>query len=46
MKWKPCPSCGKNNWRKVEREKPIGVSLATRTIVVFHCVECGHEEKE
>jgi len=44
MEWKPCPKCGKNNWRKVEREKPNDDSLATKTVIVWYCLECGHEE--
>jgi hypothetical protein len=44
MEWKPCSKCGKNNWRTVEREKPNGDSIATKTVVVWYCLECGHEE--
>ena len=44
MEWKPCPKCGNNNWQTVERENPNDDPLAKKTVLVWYCLECGHEE--
>lgn len=40
-----CPECKHDNWEKVVKRVPIGVSLATRKEVWFVCSNCGHKMK-
>ena len=40
-----CPICGKNEWTRVVKKEPIGVSLATRTVIIYRCGNCGYEKK-
>jgi len=39
-----CPMCGHNDWRRVVKKEPIGVSLAQRKVVKYICTNCGYEK--
>jgi len=39
-----CPACGANKWVRLVKKVRIGVSLATRTVIVYKCAECGYEK--
>lgn len=39
-----CPVCGANKWTRIVKKERIGVSLATRNVIVYRCGKCGYEK--